>query len=87
MPSPGLSELLGVPVTAKLELLQRGSSFTARSDLRRRRGAALPAADVRVWGVETEGAQAMPEALSAGGPVPVELTSIVSTLSAPAFHS
>ncbi|CAM5714550.1 Threonine/serine dehydratase OS=Streptomyces tendae OX=1932 GN=F3L20_21635 PE=4 SV=1 [Streptomyces tendae] len=39
---------------------------------------------VRVWGVETEGAQAMSEALAAGGPVPVALTSIVSTLSAPA---
>jgi threonine dehydratase len=39
---------------------------------------------VRVWGVETEGAQAMSEALAAGGPVPVKLTSIVSTLSAPA---
>lgn len=40
--------------------------------------------DVRVWGVETEGAQAMSEALAAGGPVPVRLSSIVSTLSAPA---
>jgi threonine dehydratase len=39
---------------------------------------------VRIWGVETEGAQAMSEALAAGGPVPVKLTSIVSTLSAPA---
>ncbi|MFF5159503.1 threonine/serine dehydratase [Streptomyces sp. NPDC000348] len=39
---------------------------------------------VRIWGVETEGAQAMSEALAAGGPVPVELSSIVSTLSAPA---
>lgn len=38
---------------------------------------------VRVWGVETEGAQAMSEALAAGGPVPVELRSMVSTLSAP----
>jgi threonine dehydratase len=38
---------------------------------------------VRVWGVETEGAQAMSEALIAGGPVPVSLSSIVSTLSAP----
>ncbi|MFI8166407.1 threonine/serine dehydratase [Streptomyces sp. NPDC085931] len=38
---------------------------------------------VRVWGVETEGAQAMSEALAAGGPVPVALSSIVSTLSAP----
>lgn len=38
---------------------------------------------VRIWGVETEGAQAMSEALIAGGPVPVSLSSIVSTLSAP----
>ena len=38
---------------------------------------------VRIWGVETEGARAMSEALAAGGPVPVELSSIVSTLSAP----
>jgi threonine dehydratase len=38
---------------------------------------------VRVWGVETEGAQAMSEALAAGGPVPVALSSIVTTLSAP----
>ncbi|MFE1440260.1 threonine/serine dehydratase [Streptomyces sp. NPDC058739] len=38
---------------------------------------------VRVWGVETEGAEAMSAALAAGGPVPVPLSSIVSTLSAP----
>ncbi|MFF8617235.1 threonine/serine dehydratase [Streptomyces sp. NPDC015350] len=38
---------------------------------------------VRIWGVETEGARAMSEALASGGPVPVELSSIVSTLSAP----
>ncbi|WP_353946929.1 pyridoxal-phosphate dependent enzyme [Streptomyces sp. HUAS MG91] len=38
---------------------------------------------VRVWGVETEGARAMSAALAAGGPVPVELSSVVSTLSAP----
>lgn len=38
---------------------------------------------VRVWGVETEGADAMSAALAAGGPVPVELTSIATTLSAP----
>lgn len=38
---------------------------------------------LRIWGVETEGAQAMSEALAAGGPVPVALSSIVSTLSAP----
>jgi threonine dehydratase len=39
--------------------------------------------EVRIWGVETEGAQAMTEALAAGGPVPVTLSSLVSTLSAP----
>ncbi|MEU0944097.1 threonine/serine dehydratase [Streptomyces canus] len=38
---------------------------------------------VRVWGVETEGAEAMSRALAAGGPVPVALSSVVSTLSAP----
>lgn len=38
---------------------------------------------VRVWGVETKGAEAMSEALAAGGPVPVTLSSIVTTLSAP----
>lgn len=38
---------------------------------------------VRIWGVETVGAQAMSEALAAGGPQPVKLSSIVSTLSAP----
>ncbi|MBB5158423.1 threonine/serine dehydratase [Saccharopolyspora phatthalungensis] len=39
--------------------------------------------DVRIWGVETRGAEAMSQALAAGGPVPVELSSVVSTLSAP----
>ncbi|GAA5073156.1 threonine/serine dehydratase [Streptomyces similanensis] len=38
---------------------------------------------VRVWGVETAGAEAMSRALAAGGPVPVELSSVVTTLSAP----
>nr|WP_086013713.1 MULTISPECIES: threonine/serine dehydratase [Streptomyces] len=38
---------------------------------------------VRIWGVETEGAEAMSQALAAGGPVPVALSSIISTLSAP----
>lgn len=37
----------------------------------------------RVWGVETVGAEAMSAALRAGGPTPVELSSVVSTLSAP----
>ncbi|MDN5748798.1 MAG: threonine/serine dehydratase, partial [Pseudonocardia sp.] len=39
--------------------------------------------EVRVWGVETEGAETMSRALAAGAPVPIEPTSIVSTLSAP----
>ncbi len=39
--------------------------------------------NVRIWGVETEGAEAMSRALAAGGPVPVALSSLVSTLSAP----
>ena len=38
---------------------------------------------LRIWGVETEGAEAMTAALAAGGPVPVTLSSVVSTLSAP----
>ncbi|ANS62704.1 threonine dehydratase [Streptomyces lincolnensis] len=38
---------------------------------------------LRIWGVETEGAEAMSRALAAGGPIPVDLSSIVSTLSAP----
>lgn len=38
---------------------------------------------IRVWGVETVGAQAMTDALAAGGPVATTLSSIVSTLSAP----
>ncbi|MEU6700606.1 pyridoxal-phosphate dependent enzyme [Pseudonocardia sp. NPDC046786] len=43
--------------------------------------ALLPGA--RVWGVETLGAEAMSAALAAGGPVPVTITSAVTTLSAP----
>jgi threonine dehydratase len=39
---------------------------------------------VRVWGVETEGADAMSRALAAGEPVATPLSSIVTTLSAPA---
>ncbi|MFF9157293.1 threonine/serine dehydratase [Streptomyces sp. NPDC014846] len=38
---------------------------------------------VRVWGVETAGAEALSGALAAGGPVPVPLMSLVTTLSAP----
>ncbi|MEU7426014.1 pyridoxal-phosphate dependent enzyme [Streptomyces sp. NPDC040750] len=39
---------------------------------------------LRVWGVETEGAESMSAALRAGGPVPVPLSSLVTTLSPPA---
>jgi threonine dehydratase len=39
--------------------------------------------EVRVWGVETRGAEAMSRAFAVGSPTPVELTSIVSPLSAP----
>ncbi|MGW6054265.1 threonine/serine dehydratase [Streptomyces sp. NPDC055189] len=39
--------------------------------------------DVRVWGVETTGADAMSRALAHGGPVQVEVDSRISTLSAP----
>ncbi|MFJ5263139.1 threonine/serine dehydratase [Streptomyces sp. NPDC088387] len=39
---------------------------------------------LRVWGVEPEGAQAMGEALRAGGPLPVTPSSVVTTLCAPA---
>lgn len=42
------------------------------------------APQVRVWGVETEGADAMTRALAAGEPVATPLSSIVTTLSAPA---
>ncbi|MFC9926317.1 threonine/serine dehydratase [Streptomyces sp. NPDC127190] len=38
---------------------------------------------VRVWGVETEGAEAMSAALRAGGPLPVPVSSLVTTLTAP----
>jgi threonine dehydratase len=39
--------------------------------------------DVRIWGVETEGADAMARALAAGAPVDIAPSSIASTLSAP----
>ncbi|MFE6166132.1 threonine/serine dehydratase [Streptomyces sp. NPDC056486] len=39
--------------------------------------------DVRVWGVETTGADAMSRALACGGPVHVDVDSRISTLSAP----
>ena len=43
--------------------------------------AANPA--IRVWGVETEGADAMTQAIAAGRPVPIKPSSISSTLGAP----
>jgi threonine dehydratase len=43
--------------------------------------------DVRIWGVETEGADAMTRALGAGEPVATPLSSIVTTLSAPAVSA
>jgi threonine dehydratase len=39
--------------------------------------------DVRVWGVETTGADAMSQALACGGPVHVDVDSRITTLSAP----
>lgn len=41
----------------------------------------------RMWGVETAGAEAMSAALRAGGPVPVEITSAITTLSAPSVSA
>lgn len=38
---------------------------------------------VRIWGVETVGAEAMTRAIAAGRPVPVTITSIAATLGAP----
>ncbi|HAV1568894.1 TPA: threonine/serine dehydratase [Klebsiella michiganensis] len=38
---------------------------------------------IRIWGVETEGASAMYQALKAGKPVHVDITSVISTLSVP----
>ena len=43
--------------------------------------------DVRIWGVETVGADAMTRALAAGEPVATPLSSIVTTLSAPAVSA
>lgn len=39
--------------------------------------------DIRIWGVETSGASSMHQALRAGKPVNVEITSIISTLGVP----
>src|SRR5215208_6758266 len=116
--SPGMSALLGVPATLKLELLQRSGSFKPRGvamTVLAGQGTvglelaedAPPLTDVlvsigggalisgvavaikalrpavRVWGVETEGADAMARALAAGEPVDIAPSSIASTLSAP----
>jgi threonine dehydratase len=43
--------------------------------------AANPA--IRIWGVETEGADAMTQALAKGAPEPIQVTSIATTLGAP----
>ncbi|WP_446924689.1 threonine ammonia-lyase [Klebsiella pneumoniae] len=39
--------------------------------------------DIRIWGVETEGASSMSQALKAGTPVNVDITSAISTLGVP----
>ncbi|REC95240.1 threonine ammonia-lyase [Kushneria indalinina] len=39
--------------------------------------------DIRIWGVETEGANSMDRALRSGKPVEIEVSSIVSTLGVP----
>jgi threonine dehydratase len=39
--------------------------------------------DLRAWGVETEGADAMSQAIAAGAPVEIEITSVAKTLGAP----
>ncbi|MEN0616227.1 pyridoxal-phosphate dependent enzyme [Klebsiella indica] len=39
--------------------------------------------DIRIWGVETEGASSMYHALTAGRPVNVDITSTISTLGVP----
>lgn len=50
-------------------------------------GVATAFPGVRVWGVETVGADAMTRALAAGEPVPTPLSSIVTTLSAPSVSA
>ncbi|MFI5954458.1 threonine/serine dehydratase [Cryptosporangium sp. NPDC051539] len=51
VPSPGLSELLGVPVTAKLELLQRTGSFKSRGATAKLRSLTGPERDAGVVAV------------------------------------
>lgn len=41
--------------------------------------------EIRIWGVETAGANSMHQALVAGKPVEIEVTSIISTLGVPAI--
>lgn len=43
--------------------------------------------DIRIWGVETVGASSMNQALQAGQPVDVEISSIISTLGVPVIDA
>ena len=75
-----------------LELLESGEPFTdivgsiGGGGMFGGTAAAVKAArpEVRAWGVETVGADAMTKALAAGAPVSMEITSIATTLGAPA---
>jgi threonine dehydratase len=69
---------LGEPPTDVLVSIGGGALLSGVATAVR---ALLP--DTRVWGVETAGAEAMSAALAAGGPVPVTITSAITTLSAP----
>ena len=57
-----------------------GQHRRRRADRRGGHGVAGALPGVRVWGVETEGADAMSRALAAGAPVAITPTSIVTTL-------
>lgn len=78
--------------TVGLEMLEADDAFTdvfvsiGGGGLAGGIAAAIKAArpQVRVWGVETVGATAMSEAVGAGRPVDVKITSIATTLGAPA---
>ncbi|MFP5022781.1 threonine/serine dehydratase [Pseudonocardia phyllosphaerae] len=69
---------LGAPPTDVLVSIGGGALLSGVATAIR---ALLPT--TRVWGVETRGAEAMSAALRAGGPTPVEITSAITTLSAP----
>lgn len=75
----GLEFAADVPVLADVLVSIGGGALAAGV------ATALKAANpaIRVWGVETEGADAMTQALAAGAPVPITPTSISSTLGAP----